>query len=255
METLLQSRSTTHKCPTCGNEQAELAPGIYDWEPSTYRYGETDVPCDCEDQIALFRHYVLARIPEEYMRLDETDYYGDAQALADTIVYLENWDGYKQHGMGCNFHSKKQGTGKTFLATLIGRELIKQREKVFFINFFDMVSTYQMPYEDRKQAIERLRNVTVLILDEVGKSVSSAQRDFIEGEFEALIRYRSNYTRVTIITSNIEPDELDKEYPRVYSLLSAKQKTMKVNGGDARRVGILDKNEELALNGETRSIK
>jgi IstB-like ATP binding protein len=247
-------QGSSHRCPTCGAKPVEVAPGIHEWAESTFEGRDGIEVCDCDGQVNLFRHYLLAHIPEEYMRLDPEDYYGDPKAWDDTSTYLEHWDDNRVYGLGLGYYSKTQGTGKTFLATRVARDLVKRGESVFYINFRDIMSLYESPYEDRARMEDRLKNSTMLVLDEVVQPISSAQHGLFASKFEELVRYRTNYGRVTIITSNLEPSELDDHYERTYSLLAAKQSHIGILGNDARREGIWDYNTELAENGQRRPI-
>lgn len=254
VETLLHKTGRRDsECPTCGAHKHEQAPGIWDWPESTFRYYGEDYLCDCQTQIDLYRHYLLAHIPEEYMRLQESDYYGDEGAWEETSKYIEKWDDFRHHGLGIGYYSHRQGTGKTFLATRVGRELVKRGESVFYIGYRDLVSLFEDPYEIRAPLEDRIKHNTLLILDEVVPSISTAQHNLFAEKLEEVVRYRSNYNRVTLLTTNMKPGELDEEYPRTYSLLAAREKHIQVAGNDARRE-IWDVNTELAENGERRPI-
>jgi DNA replication protein DnaC len=255
VERLIRASSTKpNECPTCGAKAIEVAPGIPDWPESTYHYLDEDHPCDCAEQIRLFRHYLLAHIPQEYMNLGIDCYYGDEVALTAAQNYLKKWDSYRRYGMGMGFYSTVQGTGKTFLATYLARELVKRGESVYFIDFRKIIAVYQLPYEARKDEEDRLRDCTLLVLDEIARPLSDAQRNLWAEKFEELIRHRSNYNKVTILTTNLTPDELDEIYPRTYSLLAAKEQSVNVTGVDARKEGVWTVNQELAENGEVRPI-
>lgn len=255
VERLIKSSPTkSGECPTCGAKAIEVAPGVTEWGDSTYFYLDEDHPCNCEEQEALFRHYLLARIPQEYMNLGLDNYYGDEEALKAAEAYLDKWSNFRKHGMGMGFYSKTQGTGKTFLACYLARELVKRGESVYYVYFRNVVNTYELSHEARKEEEERLRDSTVLILDEVARPVSEAQRALFAEKFEELIRHRSNYSKVTILTTNLTPEELDEIYPRTYSLLAAKEQSIKVAGNDVRKEGIWNVNKELAENGEVRPI-
>lgn len=255
VEKLIKASPTkSGECPTCGAKAKEVAPGITEWGDSTYYYLGENHPCNCEEQEALFRHYLLARIPQEYMNLDIEDYYGDEAALQSVQDYLEKWKNFRKHGMGMGFYSRNQGTGKTFLACYLARELVKKGESVYYVYFRNVVNTYELSHDARKEEEDRLRDCTVLILDEIAKPVSESQRVLFAERFEELIRHRSNYSKVTILTTNLTPKELEDIYPRTYSLLAAKEKSIKVEGNDVRKEGIFNVNKELAENGEVRPI-
>lgn len=256
VEALIRGSSTrANECPTCGTKAIEVADGVTEWlTEGTYLLDGVKHSCNCEEQEALFRHYLLARIPQEYMNLSEENWFGDEAAIDAALSFLEHWDDLRRHGMGMGFYSSRQGTGKTFLAMFIARHLVKMGESVYCTYFREMIEVYNLPREERKDEEERLRNCTVLVLDEVARPVSEAQRVFFGAHFEELIRHRSNYNKVTILTTNLTPEELEEIYPRTYSLLAAKEQSIKVRGEDARKDTVYSANKELALNGEARPI-
>lgn len=188
------------------------------------------------------------------MRLNEGDFWGDKKAWDEMVAYLSKWDDYKAHGMGLGFYSHSQGTGKTFLATYVARDLVKRGESVYYLNFRNIASLHTIPYQERIHEEERIRNSTLLVLDEVVEAVSGAQRNLFAEKFEELIRHRTNYNRITVINTNLNPDELDEEYPRTYSLLAAKERHIKLSGKDSRRDGIWDLTTYLIENGERKAI-
>ncbi|MDA4131521.1 MAG: ATP-binding protein [Thaumarchaeota archaeon] len=242
------------ECPTCEAKAEHVAEALIWPTDRTYFYDDKNNPCNCQEQETLFRHYLLARIPQEYMRLGVDTYWGDPEAMAAALAYVENWPKLRKYGLGIGFYSETQGTGKTFLAMMIARELVKQGESVHCIFFRRMVEIYDMDVKARREEEERIRDCTVLVLDEVARPVSEAQRALFAEKFEELIRHRSNYNKVTLLTTNLEPDELDTIYPRTYSLLAAKEESVHVNGSDVRKENLNDINKELALNDEIRPI-
>jgi DNA replication protein DnaC len=239
-------------CPTCGASQIDVDESTYGWEYGTYRYRGEEHECDCDVQRALYRAYLNANIPEEYMRLNWDDYTGDESVVGPVATYLEKWRYMRGVGMGMTFLSENLGVGKTFAATHVGKSLLKQRVRVRFEPFLEVVRAYTRT--DAQEKDELYRDTQVLILDEVVRPVTGNQRDFFAAEFERLIRHRTSHHLPTIITTNMETDELHETFPRVYSLLEAKHWPVTLRGEDARRSNIAAENLELALNEEIRPI-
>lgn len=237
-------------CPTCEAKAEHIGEATIWPAGSTYFYNGKNHLCHCQEQETLFRHYLLARIPEEFMRLGVRTWIGDHDAMKATEKYIENWPKLRRYGLGIGFYSKTQGTGKTFLAMMIARELVKRRETVHCIFFRRMVDIYQMEPKERRLEEKRIRDCNVLVLDEIATPVSEAQRALFAETFEELIRHRSNYNKVTILTTNLTPEELDETYPRTYSLLAAKEESVYVNGPDVRKEHLNNLIKDLALNGE-----
>lgn len=243
-------------CPTCRSHKIEVAPGVWTWpENATYKLYDEVHYCDCAWQENLQRHYLLAGIPRNYWTLSRDDFFGDPNALAEVEGYLASWDNAKWHGLGLKLYSPTLGTGKTMLATIVARTLIKRGERVYFVPFRDTLRIYDMPFEQRDPLVRRLRNTPVLVLDEVTAGISEAQQAFFAIELEDLIRFRTSGNSVTIITTNLTPEQLEDHYPRTFSLLAPKVKHVGVKGMDARKSGDVDlMNQELILNGEVRPI-
>lgn len=212
--------------------------------------------CDCEQQIALLRHYMAAGIPYKYMRYREADWIGAPEAWAFVQAYLKDWEKYRDFGRGIGLHSKKLGVGKSFLATYLGRELIKRGEIVRFIQFEDVLNIYRLPDDEEREVEGRLKSCTVLILDEVREPKTDPQKDYYAGRFEDLIRHRTNFNKVTIYTTNMEPDALEQLFPRAASLLASNSEPFIVNGKDVRDSDeIWEIDEELLHNGEVRPLQ
>jgi DNA replication protein DnaC len=234
-------------CPTCLSKADQYG----ERENGTYRYEGEERECDCATQIMLRKHYLLANIPDQYMRLSWTwDFTGDMKAKEAVELYLEKWPAFKLNGMGVEF-AGTLGIGKTFAATTIGRELVKRREDVYFLPFNQML--YAMRYED-KEILSRLDEVNVLILDEIQPPPDPKLIAVFSNQFEVIVRNRTNYNGVTIMTTNMDESEVEQHYPRVYSLLRAKQIRVEIDGSDARKGVTGKKNLELILNNETRPI-
>jgi len=241
------------KCPTCKAKKYEVEPGIMVWpEDCTYKYKNESHKCDCKTQMALRRQYLLAGIPDQYMRLDWNDFTGSEEVINAVNGYIAIWEPLKDNGLGIEFGGKGLGIGKTFAATHIGKELIKYGQKTFFIPFVEMVSAFNKPNADELET--RLRETTFLVLDEILPPVSERQADLFSTRYEAIIRHRTNYNLPTIITTNLTEDDLYANYPRTYSLLAAKQIRIDMGGEDARVSRLGNENFEMALNGEVRPL-
>lgn len=246
------SRIPLDTCPTCKSELEYVEDeGGFSRIEGTYTFRGNTYDCDCVYQIQLRKHYLLANIPEQYQRLDWDDYDGSQEAQEAVRMFLDKWQGFSDNGVGIEFCGKGLGTGKTFAATHIGKELVKQNIRVYFISFRDLISIF---YANDTDEIAKLKNSPVLILDEVGKFTTQKQEHFYAELFEDLIRHRTNWNAITIMTTNIEEDLMRELYPRVYSLIEGKQLRVTLEGDDARMAKVGMENVELAANMEIRPI-
>jgi DNA replication protein DnaC len=242
------------QCPTCLATKIEISPDIWGWENGAYLYHGERFLCDCEVQKALRKHYLLANIGDQYQRLSLDQWRGPQEIRETVETYLDRWKNFKQHGMGLEFASERLGVGKTFLACHVGKELIKLGENVYFTPFLEVISALSHEGDETEEVSKRMRDTTVLILDEVVPPYTQAQARLFAAKFEELIRHRQNYNMPTIMTTNLSPEDLHANYPRPYSLLEAKQLRIVLDGEDARQNWIAMENLELAMNGEVRPI-
>ena len=131
---------------------------------------------------------------------------------------------------------------------------MKRGERVYFLSFSQMVGVYSLSPDDRRAEEQRLRECSVLVLDEVVAPNTEAQSHLFSSKFEELIRDRTNFNRVTIMTTNLKPERLHDIYPRTYSLLEAKQYRVIMDGEDARQGTVKQRNLQMANLGEVRPI-
>jgi len=250
---LAKSKQPLDQCPTCDSKKDVIpgSGGVRERIQGTYRYMGKQYDCECDAQIALRARYLVANIGEQYQRLDWNEWSGCERTKELVDLYLNGWEQFFRQGMGIELFSSALGTGKTFAATHIGKELIKQGQSVYFIPFVEMTAAFDR--QDSEYIAERIRTSGFVILDEVIPPISEAQRSFFSVQLEALIRHRTNNNLPTIMTTNMNQETLNRAYPRTYSLLSAKQTRQEVAGTD-RREYIGFKEMEIIANGETRPI-
>lgn len=243
-----------NQCPTCGQRRHEEAPGVWIWRASTYRLYGQQYDCDCEMQCELRWQYLAANIPSEYWTLSDEDFIGDQHAISAIKEYLDLYGEFRKQGIGLTLYSKHQGVGKTMLACLAAKHLLKRNVRTYFMSFQDAIAMpSNMPYEKREQKLSLLRNIPFVVLDEVGRGFTDTQQDYYAQILEEVIRHRTNYNLITIMTTNLTGDEMNNLYSRVYSLLVGKQKLIEVSGQDFR--GKMDlKQLELVANHETRPL-
>lgn len=182
------------------------------------------------------------------MKLDwELDFRGDGEVKKYVDLYLDRWSSAKTNGMGVEFGGTQLGIGKTFAATHIGKELIKRGEDVYFVSFREMLPMFK---DDDKEKL----TTHVLVLDEVQEPFYERQQAFFADAFEDLIRHRTNHNSITIMTTNLTSEAIRFNYPRVYSLLRAKQWRINIEGEDVRKDWVENENTELLINGEVKPI-
>lgn len=207
-----------------------------------YRYKSKTYECKDDDYghiiMRLARLYWLCNIPLQYQQLlwdewpDNTKEYRDARETIDK--YVSNFDGLRLNGVGLTFYGEL-GLGKTWGASSVLKSLVKQGVDGWFTTFSDVKSYHEIEDYSRKEYfISRIRESSILVLDEVKKPWSDASRRFFSDRLEELIRPRTNANLPTIITTNMTMEEIESVYPRIFSLLMMKNIEVPLIGTDAR---------------------
>jgi len=231
-------------CPTCGGAKK------YNLDFVTHE-------CDCEIQKLLQRHYFAANIGREYHDICLKDFDGpdSDQVVSQTQAYIDNFQDNFHYGLGLTF-SGKVGTGKTFAATCVGKELIKLGQDIYFVGFEDLINIWGRSWhdDDAKKILEkRLKTSSVLILDEL-RTDQRNLKGFLAQGLESVIRHRTANLLPTLVTTNMDAEEELDQFGKTYSLLSAKNTRIITTGYDRRMREVRNRNFELSKRKERRPI-
>ena len=152
-------------------------------------------------------------------------------------------------------YSVENGTGKTRTANFILYQLHKPRldEKgngviipILSVMFGEYLRFCKDTFgEDSKEARRIVMMTPILLLDDVSPvfSLSNVQND--RAELLMLMAYRRNHKLVTVITSNLTPDEFQKLYgPSASSKVLENFSFIQVIGGDVRQAIYPDQLQE-----------
>lgn len=194
------------RCPTCA-------------DTGSYRWRGEDHACDCIEQKRLLVQYLNAGIGLKYQRLDWEDL---VFAVPEQVTdYLTNLESYVRHGLGLHLWGSP-GTGKTLLANLVLKELVKREYDCYFSSFSAMVEAFAATWGDkdeRKVFTGHYMTSRVLVLDDLGKEFRTAKR-LPQTTFDYVLRTRAENNRPTIFTTNNNPMEVQLSYGKgVLSLL------------------------------------
>lgn len=236
-------RSYQTYCPTCDKT------GSYLWRGKTWQ-------CDCEYQLQLHKHYLAAGIGVTYQRLDFDDYVGPTAALDAVMKYLDNREQFLKRGIGM-FFLGSYGTGKTMLANLVLKELVKDGLTCWATTFSQTVEMFTAGWSDKADKAyfqQKFINSQVLLLDDVGKELRGTRIALSETTFDAILRQRVQAGRATFITTNMNRNQLEEGYgAAVLSLILEKGLIQPFDGNDFRTsANNREINEILA--GEVRPI-
>lgn len=236
-------RSYESYCPTCDKK------GTYFWR------GE-DQPCDCEYQLQLHKHYLAAGIGLTYQRLDWDDYAGPTGALDGVTKYLDRRQDFLRRGMGL-YLLGSYGTGKTMIANLVLKELVKDGLTCFATTFSQTVEMFTAGWSDKADKNyfqQKFINSQVLLLDDVGKELRGTRLALAETTFDAILRQRVQAGRATMITTNMNRAELEDGYGAAILSLILEKSLIQSFDGDDFRATANDREVSEVLRGEVRPI-
>lgn len=120
-----------------------------------------------------------------------------------------------------------KGTGKTHLAAAIGNERIRLGQPAIFMVVPDLLDHLRATFNPTSdttydELFESLRNTQLLILDDLGTQSASP---WAREKLYQLINHRYNRRIPTVITMNVEADEID---PRLWSRINDMHLTQRV---------------------------
>lgn len=216
-------------CPTCGNALE-------------YKLNGEVRECNCRQQKTLAQHYYKANIPRRYHSLTLDEYVMRYRQMNPGVVeqieeYIDGFDLNYHYGRGLAMQGP-HGTGKTMLAIHILKRVIVTPRKYrgFFMQFTDVINTWGGAWKDAesKEMLERnLKRADLLVLDDIISDKRNSE-GFLQAGLEAVLRSRHNNSLPTILTTNMSERELEKEFPRAYSVISGVTHWLTLEGPDYR---------------------
>lgn len=221
----------------------------------SYTFRDETHPCDCAQQLALTRHYLVANIGPLYHRLDWIDYRGAEGAMKHAAAWIERRERNLEIGRGLLFRGEF-GRGKTMLAALIAKEMVKLGVPTFFVTFAEMIEMYTRGWGDDASRDRFERKVTatkVLVLDDLGKELTR-KNNLPQSTFDAVLRQRVVELKPTILTTNLTVPALRNGYGgAIMSLLVERSNLVDVEGGDWRK-NVQDREDAEADRGWRRPV-
>lgn len=119
--------------------------------------------------------------------------------------FINDYEKWRERGLGLYFWSNIRGTGKTFLASCICNELMKKYS--ITTKFVSCAELIRMDQADSKQnfykpQIEILMDCELLVLDDLGQKKMG--EEWLDDILFRIIDSRYQNKKVTLCTSNIE---------------------------------------------------
>ena len=185
-------------CPTCNKK-------------GTYRWNGEEHTCDCATQLMLYKKYLSSGIGKQYQRLDWDDVDPELDPQLQPIYkFLSDPEKYIRRGIGVYLWGPP-GAGKTMIATLILKDLIRKGHAGFSATMAGMVESFTAGWggntDEKSWFTGKFLSSQILVLDELRRDNRLA-----ESTFDHILRTRVNEGRPTIITTNLTPGELESGY-------------------------------------------
>ncbi|HSC45366.1 MAG TPA: ATP-binding protein [Candidatus Acidoferrum sp.] len=178
--------------------------------------GKFAVACDCSMGERAALSMDRARIPKRYEHCDFESYVTDladgkiwtaqnAQSLKQGKLlaqsFVRDYPGATEKGL---LLMGPSGVGKTHLAVAALKELLRRGHQGIFCDYRELLKEIQASYNPASEStemaiLEPIRNVEILVLDDLGASKPSAWVLDIIG---LVLNARYNERRVTILTTN-----------------------------------------------------
>lgn len=211
------------RCPTCRGK------GTYVWNGNI-------IPCNCEKQKRLHVQYLHAGIGVTYQRLMWSDYTGPGHLLDPALDYIDHSEAYIDRGIGLYLWGDV-GTGKTMIANLVLKELVKQGRNCYATTFSSTVEAFTAGWnsaEEKQRFADRFMYSEVLLLDDLGKEFRR-QNGLHQTTFDHILRTRVQAGRPTLLTTNMTSEEIRTGYGgAVLSMLVEQSIEMPLPGADFR---------------------
>lgn len=243
--------SPRKSCITCGF-QAKADPSV-----RTFRWWDSERlqvvtwECDCYSQWIIHRYLLAHGIGKGYQRLGMLDAVHVPQgAIDETFGYLSEASWYVERGVNMIYHSKNPGTGKTLMLMLLAKGLLAQGVDAYVAQMNKILDMYTAGWRSPSEQAyfeQRIMNCAVLHIDDLGKEGGvAAGIDLVNRLIDRVIRHRTAQSLPTIITTNLEPEQLTSGYSEyVMSLLTETCTFVPVAGVDWRPQSRLRMKDEI----------
>lgn len=172
-------------------------------------------------------NYLLRTIPKKYRDIT----YEDLDTEAKKKIYKEALEGKSYCFCG------PAGTGKTYLACLIGKDLILKEKPVQYLSFPAFIIRLQSSFRDNEESMYNLlqkyaKEPEVLIVDDLG---AEGLTPLVQRAIYYIINEREQWDKQIIITSNFSLTEIDEQIdPRISSRIKGICEIVRFTGKDRR---------------------
>lgn len=171
------------------------------------------------------------------------DFTNDTVSKEKVLKYLHSYRKAVKDGVGLFLYGDN-GVGKSLLMNLSFMDLIEKRQKVRIVALSELIGIFTGSWyeEEKRDALDLIRNVAFLGIEEIGKEFRSTfqdkdskNSDLIVTVLDNILRYRVQNNLPTWFTSNLSPKLIESKYSHdIFSMLKEHCVPIKVTGEDFR---------------------
>lgn len=166
------------------------------------------------------------------------DFEGNEKVVKKVKKYLDKIIFCYKEGIGLILFSKIRGTGKTMLMMEVCKEYLRKDKGVQVCSLAALTDLFANGWTNADEKIRfknRVKEIDVLAVDDLGKGLVG-RANLAKIILDSILRYRVQRKKVTLLTTNLEPPELEKVFGEdLVSLISESCYAIKVEGRDFRR--------------------
>lgn len=177
----------------------------------------------CNAHFRLEKAIELSDIPPEYKEANiynSIPFESNKDIYSKIYRYISDIVNFVDKGYNALFYGDKPGTGKTYSGVMLLNHYIYkicltdrfdfENPLALFVDYAELMD--EIRYSDDgdyiNNMVERIKNVPLLLLDDVGAGTMS---DFVREQTFLIINYRFNHNLSTIITTNYTVNNLPQE--------------------------------------------
>lgn len=188
-----------------------------------------------------------ANVPQRFWLVQYCKIPDTAPYKPKVYKYLKELESFFDSGVGLFLWSNENSTGKTSIAVTILKMALRLGKTAYFEESGRLKNAliHKDEFEDNVLIENRIRNVDLLVLDDVGKEYRT-ESGFAENVLESVLRDRSQKMKLTILTSNLQPNKMETLYSAdLAALLKETMIPLNIAGYDWRKAKAEELNKML----------
>ncbi len=169
----------------------------------------------------------------EYKKMEINNFKANVSITSRISLYIDTLADASADDLKGLYIYGSVGTGKTHLMVSIGKEIVRRRcSMIKFIHMPEWMGKFYGSIKYRDRIMQKAKDAIVLLVDDLG---AEQQTDYTIPIMCELLDYRWTRKLLTYFTSNLTPDQVDKNVdPRIISRISGLSKFIMLTGKDGR---------------------